>query len=719
MNNEIDIPAIIDSYETGVVKLDRPMIEKAIKTAIEYHGSQERASGEPYYSHPLEVARIIAGMKLDNASIITAILHDTIEDTDLTIKDIEREFGVEIAKLVDGVTKLTKIKFQPHNIRQADNFRKLLLAMSDDIRVLLVKLVDRMHNMRTIDYIPSEEKRKRIAIETMEIYAPLAERMGIQQIKIELQDIAFRVLNQDARESIVSRFDSIESSKDKAIERIIDDLNKTISYAGIKAEIHGRHKTPYSTWMKMKQKNVGLDQLADIIAFRIIVDTVDDCYKALGVVHGKYQMVPDNFQDFISIPKSNGYQSLHTVVIGPLKEKIEIQIRTKDMHEIAELGVAAHWGYKQGYTCNELDSNKYRWIRELLSILEQNASPEEFIQNTKMAMYYDQVFCFTPQGNLIALPKGATAIDFAYMVHSDIGNHCVGAKVNGRIVPLRTQLVNGDQVEILLSRNQTVSLSWEKYVVTGKARGEIRKIVRSQQKDQYIKLGKSILDKALKLADIDDFDNSIKHAADFFGKTVSELYFAVGEGSIQREDVVNYVKPKKSRLSSTLSLLKFTKKKKHKKKDTNEYAVPIKGLITGMATHYAKCCHPLPGDGIIGIIHSGSGITIHTSDCEMLNNYASMKEKLIDLTWDSNTSNIPFICRIKLFIINEPSSLAVVSTEIARNGGNITNFKILTRSTDFFEMYFDIEVSSSSHIDEIINGLRTKKVVQHVERFKA
>ena len=719
MDKEIDIKAVIDSYETGVVQLNRPMIEKAIRTAIEYHGSQKRASGEPYYKHPLEVAKIVASMKLDNSSIITAILHDTIEDTDLTYKDIEREFGVEIAKLVNGVTKLTKIKFQPHNIRQAENFRKLLLAMSDDIRVVLVKLVDRLHNMRTIDYILVEEKRNRIALETMEIYAPLAERMGIQQIKIELQDIAFRVLYPDVRESIVKRFDSIESSKDNAIEKIIDDLNNTISSGGIKAEIHGRHKTPYSTWMKMRQKDVGLDQLADIIAFRIIVDNIEDCYKSLGVVHSKYKMVPDNFQDFISTPKSNGYQSLHTVVIGPLQEKIEVQIRTKDMHEIAELGVAAHWSYKQGYKNNDMDSSRYRWIRELLSILEQNASPEEFIQNTKMAMYYDQVFCFTPKGNLIALPKGATMIDFAYMVHSDVGNHCVGAKVNGRIVPLRTQLVNGDQVEILISRNQTVSLSWEKYVITGKARGEIRKIAHIQQKDQYTKLGKSIIDKALQSADIDDHDNVIEQAAEFFRKTVPELYFAIGEGSISREDVVNYLKPKKSRLSSTLSLLKFAQKKKYKKNANNEYAVPIKGLISGMAAHYAKCCHPLPGDGIIGIIHSGSGITIHTADCEMLNNYASMKEKLIDLTWDSNTSNIPFICRIKLFLINEPSALAVVSADIARDKGNITNFKILSRTTDFFEMYFDVEVSSVNHIDKIINSLRTKKVVQHVERFKA
>lgn len=715
MDQKAVIEDIIADYLSFGVQFDEKIVRKAIQYAIKYHGTQKRASGEEYFYHPVEVAKIIVEMKLDTDSIVTAILHDTIEDTDLTYEDIEREFGGSIAKLVDGVTKLTKIKFREQNVRQAENFRKLLLAMSDDIRVLLVKLADRLHNMRTIQYITSDKKRERIALETMEIYAPLAERIGVQQIKTELQDISFEVINPEVKESIINRFDAIASSKDHMIDTIVTEIEKTVSVDGIKAAVKGRRKTPYSTWMKMKQKNVGLDQLSDIIAFRIIVDSVEACYRALGVIHSAYKMVPGNFQDFISIPKSNGYQSLHTVVMGPLQEKIEIQIRTQEMHEVAELGVAAHWGYKQGYDYQ--DGKKYRWIRELLSILEQTSDPEEFFQNTKMAMYYDQVFCFTPQGNLIALPKGATTIDFAYMVHSDIGNRCVGAKINGKIVPLRTQLVNGDQVEILTSKAQTVSPSWEKFVVTGKARGEIRKIVRIQQREQYIKLGKGIIEKAFKVAGIADHKKSIANAADYFKKSIEDLYFAIGEGAIAREDVVQFVKPHKSKLRSTLSLLKF-RRKKQKSEPKHENAVPIKGLIAGMALHYAKCCHPLPGDRIAGVVHTGSGVTIHTADCEMLNNFAGMPQKIIDLTWDSNISNIPFVCRTKLLLLNEPASLATISTEIARDGGNITNFKIVNRNTDFFEMYFDIEVESLDHLEKIINTLRTKNVVQHVERFK-
>ncbi len=454
----MEIQEVIDNYKSYGTFVDEPVVKKAIEFAIKYHGSQKRASGDPYYYHPLQVAEIIAQMRLDSDSIVTAILHDTIEDTDLTFEDIEKNFSPDIAKLVDGVTKLNKIEFKADSTRQAENFRNLLLAMSDDIRVLLVKLADRLHNMRTIDYISNPEKRKRIALETMEIYAPLAERIGIQQIKIELQDICFRILNPEVRESIINWFNSIEHDKGDYVDQIIEEIKKTVNVGGMKAEVFGRRKTPYSTWMKMKQKDVGLDQLSDIIAFRVVVDTVEDCYRVLGTIHSEYKMVPDNFQDFISTPKGNGYQSLHTVVMGPLMQKIEVQIRTKEMHDIAELGVAAHWRYKQGHDDGS-DGSKYTWIRELLSILEQNSAPDEFLQNTKLAMYYDQVFCFTPKGNLIALPKGATTVDFAYMVHSDVGNACVGAKVNGRIVPLRTELVNGDQVEIITSKSQTASPS--------------------------------------------------------------------------------------------------------------------------------------------------------------------------------------------------------------------------------------------------------------------
>lgn len=711
----LDYQKIIEQYKLYNIVIDEAKIKKAVEFAVKYRGIQQRASGVPYYSHPLEVAEIIAEMRLDTDSIVTAILHDTIEDTDLTLEEIDKDFGKDVAKLVDGVTKLTKIKFHEDNVRQAENFRKLLIALSDDIRVLLIKLADRLHNMRTINFINNPEKKKRIALETLEIYAPLAERIGMQQIKTELQDICFGILNPDIRDSIVQRFKSIESGQDKLIPQIIDELQKTLEDQGLKAEVSGRRKTPYSTWMKMKQKNISIEQLSDIIAFRIIVDNVENCYRALGIIHTTYKMVPDTFQDFISTPKNNGYQSLHTVVIGPLLQKVEIQIRTHKMHDIAELGVAAHWRYKQGHN-DSLDTKQYVWIRELLSILEQNNDPETFLQNTKLAMYYDQVFCFTPKGQLIALPKGATTVDFAYMVHSDIGNRCVGAKVNGKIVPLKTQLVNGDQVEIITSKHPTVSLSWEKFVVTGKARGEIQKVIQQQLRGQHIKLGKTIIYKALKANKIEDETKAIEAACKFFSKTPDELFFALGEGTITREEVIKLATPKKSRLSSTLSLLKFTKKTSSKVEDEN--VIPIKGLIPGMAMHYAKCCHPLPGDKIVGIVHTGSGITIHTSDCEMLNNFASMPERILDLTWDNNKSNIPFISRIKVLLLNEPESLAILAGEIAKNGGNITNFKILSRNSNYFELIFDIEVKSLAHIEVIINALRIKEAIQYADRDK-
>lgn len=484
----MDIQQIIDNYKLSGVSIDENIIKKAIRFAIQYHGSQTRASGDPYYYHPLEVASMIAEMHLDSDAIVTAILHDTLEDTELTFDDIAQHFNPNIATLVDGVTKLNKIEFKADSTRQAENFRKLLLAMSHDIRVLLIKLTDRLHNMRTIDYILNPEKRKRIALETMEIYAPLAERIGMQKIKVELQDLCFRILYPDVRQSIINQFNNIENDKGNYVNQIIKEITRTIQNGGIEGQVYGRRKTPYSTWMKMKQKDLGLEQLYDIIAFRIIVRNIEDCYKSLGIIHSAYKMVPDHFQDFISTPKGNGYQSLHTVVMGPVMQKIEVQIRTKQMHDVAELGVAAHWRYKQDHKDN-VDGSKYTWIRELLSILEHNSAPDEFLHNTKLAMYYDQVFCFTPKGNLIALPKGASTVDFAYMVHSDIGNACIGAKVNGRIVPLYTQLVNGDQIEIITSKSCKTSPSLEQFVITGKARSAIRKIARNQTYHKAINRG--------------------------------------------------------------------------------------------------------------------------------------------------------------------------------------------------------------------------------------
>ena len=435
-------------------------------------------------------------MKLDTASIITGLLHDTVEDTVATLEDIERMFGPDIAKLVDGVTKLSRLELQSDQTKQAENFRKLVLAMSEDIRVLLVKLADRLHNMRTLHFFKDEERRRRIARETMEIYAPLAERIGMHDMKDELEDLAFAELHPEARASIMARLAFLREKGEGLVERIIEELQETLTKAGITAEVSGREKTPYSIWRKMQQKNVGFEQLSDIMAFRVVVDSVEQCYHALGVIHSRYPVVPGRFKDYISTPKPNNYRSLHSAVIGPERQRIEMQIRTHEMHEVAELGVAAHWVYKQG--APKTEGRQYRWLRELLDILEHASDPQEFLEHTKLEMFQDQVFCFTPKGDLIALPRGATPVDFAYAVHSDIGDTCVGAKVNGRLAPLRTQLSNGDQVEIITSKAQTPSPTWERFVVTGKARARIRRFVRTQQRQQYLDLGKAILQKAFR-----------------------------------------------------------------------------------------------------------------------------------------------------------------------------------------------------------------------------
>src|SRR5271163_1009670 len=466
---------------------DEEILNRAYIFALKAHGAQTRASGDPYFSHPLEVAGILTAMHLDAASIATALLHDVIEDTKADFDEIEKLFGPEIARLVDGVTKLSRIELQSDHSKQAENFRKLVLAMSEDIRVLLVKLADRLHNMRTLSFIKDAAKRRRIAHETMDIYAPLAERIGIQDMKDELEDLAFAELNPDARASILARLDFLREQRGaNVVDVVLRELEATLREGGVPAQVSGRKKTPYSIWRKMQRKNVQFEQLSDVMAVRVVVDTVDNCYQALGIIHSAYPVVPGRFKDYISTPKPNGYRSLHTGVIGPQRQRIEIQIRTVEMQEVAELGVAAHWQYKQG--APRTDSRQYRWLRELLDILEHAAGPEEFLEHTKLEMFQDQAFCFTPKGDLIALPRGATPVDFAYAVHSQIGDTCVGAKINGRLAPLRTQLANGDQVEIVTSRNQTPSPTWERFVVTGKARACIRRFVRTQQRAQYVEL---------------------------------------------------------------------------------------------------------------------------------------------------------------------------------------------------------------------------------------
>ncbi len=698
-------------------------LDRAYVFSMKAHGAQVRASGDPYFSHPLEVAGILTDLKLDWASIVTALLHDTVEDTVATLDEIEGLFGPDIARLVDGVTKLSQLELQSQDTRQAENFRKLMLATSDDIRVLLVKLADRLHNMRTLSYIGSADKRRRIARETMDIYAPLAERIGMQGMKDELEELAFAELNPDASASISARLEFLRRESEDVVPKIVSELERTLAENGLMAFVSGREKRAYSIWRKMQRKNIEFEQLSDIIAFRIVVENPEDCYRALGIMHTHYPMIPEQFDDYISTPKLNGYRSLHTAVIGPEQHRIEVQIRTIEMHDLAEYGVAAHWRYKQ--SDEHAGGRQYRWLRELLDILEQTSGPEEFLEHTKLEMFQDQVFCFTPMGELIALPRGATSVDFAYAVHSEVGDRCVGAKINGRVVPLRTQLKNGDQIEIVTAEDGTPSPTWESIVVTGKARARIRRFVRGSQRTEFARLGQAILEKAYRESGYKPSDAVVKRAlGKFDAATIEDLQVAVGKGEFTGAQVLATIAPRKGRRTKkpgddddTGKVVPFRARKK--KADDETLPVPIRGLIPGMAVHYSNCCHPLPGDRIVGIVTAGKGVSIHTIDCETLDSFQETPERWLDVAWDLGPgAPESHVGRITLVVSNERGTLGSLTTVIATHLGNINNLKITNRTPELFEMVLDIEVSDSRHVTDIIAALRATPVVSSVERAR-
>lgn len=694
---------------------DEDAINRAYVYAMKMHGSQLRASGDPYFSHPIEVAGILTNYRLDTASIVTALLHDTVEDTGATSEEIVELFGDEVGRLVDGVTKLTRIQLQNIEAKQAENFRKLLLAMSEDIRVLLVKLADRLHNMRTLNHIKKPDKRRSIALETMEIYAPLAERLGMQEIKTELEDLAFAELHAEARTSILARLRYLEREGGDLVGRIMDELDQTIQDSELSGYISGREKTPYSIWRKMQIKEVSFEQLSDIMAFRIMVDSQEECYRALGIIHGRYRTVPGRFKDYISTPKRNGYQSIHTSIIGPAKHRIEVQIRTHLMHEVAELGVAAHWKYKEGL--REVAGSQYSWLRELLDILEHAQSPEEFLEHTKLEMFQDQVFCFTPKGELINLPRGASPVDFAYAVHTEIGNTCVGAKVNGRIVPLRVELHTGDQVEIVTSKAQKPSPEWEGFVATGKARAHIRRWVRTAAHTEYAKLGEEILGKMFAREGYDLTDDGLHEACEKLGYQESmDIHAAVGDGHLMARQVLEAIYPA-AKSSAEPNVVNIARARADSP-DKESGAVPIKGLTPGLAVHMSECCHPLPGDRIVGILQPGKGTDIHTIDCESLVSLGDEPDRWLDLVWDTEKTGDMHLGRINLIVLNEPGSLGALSTVIAQNHGNISNLKIVSRSNDFFEMDLDIEVTSVKHLTNTIAALRASPSINSVERAR-
>lgn len=703
-------------------KADTGLLNAAYDFAAAAHAQQTRDNGDPYITHPLAVAEILAGYRLDTATIVTALLHDVIEDTVVKLPNLEKRFGPAIAGLVDGVTKLTRLELQSDRTKQAENFRKLVLAMSKDIRVLLVKLADRLHNMRTLHYVLKPERRQRIARETMEIYAPLAERIGMDALKTELQTLSFAQLEPEAFDTIQARLNFLRGQGADVIEDIRGELVRVCAENGAEPlEVTGREKSPYSIWEKMQRRNVAFEQLSDIMAFRVVMPTRDACYMALGAIHAAYPVIAGRFKDYISTPKSNGYRSLHTGVTlrEPRNQKIEVQIRTADMHDVAENGVAAHWVYKQ-QDASSSELQQFRWVQDLLEILENSQAADDFLENTKLELYQDQVFCFTPKGQLIELPRGATSIDFAYAVHSQVGDRCVGAKINGRLLPLRHELQNGDQVEILTARDGTPSPSWERFVVTGKARARIRRWVAQQQRQNHLDAGRAALAKAFRQEGVDGSEKTLEPALKAFkAATTDDLYVAVGTGNVGPKDVVYAAYPELRQVPRAPRMMPSLPPRAGRPMG-RDGSMPISGLVTGMAVHYAGCCHPVPGDRIVGIVTTGKGVTIHVKDCQTLESFAATPERFIDVGWDAplDGTRASHTGRISAIGVNQPSTLANLTNAVAKHDGTVTNLQVTNRQQDFFEVVLDVEVRDLRHLSNVIAGLRGAGGVTQVERAK-
>lgn len=714
-----ELIAKIKSYNPNV---DEALIQKAYIFSKAGHGNQKRHSGDPYFSHPLAVAEILAELKLDEASIITALFHDLVEDTEITLEEIEKSFGEQVAKLVDGVTKLNKIENIEVSETVAENFRKLTLAMSQDIRVLLIKLADRLHNMRTLFYVPSKEKKIKKAKESLDIYAPLAARIGLNKIKDELQELAFEIIDPENRSAIIERLDELEKKKKDFIEKIIETLSAKLKQEKINFEISGRRKTPYSIWKKMKNQNIGFHNLYDIMAFRIVVDDVSECYRVLGIINSAYNMIPGTFRDYISTPKENGYQSLHLAILGPFNKKIELQIRDKRMHEAAELGVAAHWSYKdnsgkkksknKSIDKTKKEAEQYQWIRDLLTLFENAQNVSEVLEQNKLEIHKNEIFCFTPNGDIFNLPFGSCAVDFAYAVHSEVGNKCVGVKINGVISPLRQKIENGDQVEVITGKNAKPSSNWLQFVITQKAKSSIKHFIRNERFDEHKKLGQAILNKFLIAKNLELNEDLLeKNYKIFKAKSVDDLYVRVAEGIITRQDVLKVIYPEYKEEEKNPKPKVVVKRK-------TKNSLPIDGLIAGMAMHYAGCCNPIPGDLIVGVINTGTGVTIHNQYCHNLKNMAISPQRIIDVCFKNNDKEDSqlYATRVRVVMENKSGSLADVSSIIAKKQVNITNIKIVNRNADYFELMIDVEVRDTNHLEEILSALRISKKIVEVQR---
>jgi guanosine-3',5'-bis(diphosphate) 3'-pyrophosphohydrolase len=725
---------LVDRVRRYNPQADEAALNRAYVYAMKAHGAQKRASGDPYFSHPLEVAAILTEMKLDDATIIAAVLHDTIEDTGSTREEIDRIFGGEIGGLVEGLTKLKKLDLVSKRAEQAENFRKLLLAVAQDVRVLLIKLADRLHNMRTLHFVP-EEKRARIAEETLDIYAPLAGRMGMQRMRDELDELAFRHLMPDAYAMISGRLEDLRRKNGAIIAKIEKELSSELAARGIEAKVEGRQKQPYSVWRKMERKSIAFEQLSDIFGFRVIVNNVEDCYRVIGVVHTKWAVVPGRFKDYISTPKQNDYQSIHTTVVGPGRQRVELQVRTALMHDIARYGIAAHALYKDGHAASResltSESRAYQWLRRTVSLLSEGATPEEFLEHTKLELFLDQVFCFTPNGRLIVLPRGATPVDFAYAVHTDVGNCAVGAKINGRHAPLLSELQNGDEVEIACVEGQTPPAVWEGLVMTGKARAAIRRATRDALRAQYAALGRQIVTRAFERAGKAFAEDKLKSALPRLARpTVEDLLAAVGRGEMFSGDVVRAVypefledrKPASPRPRGEPGWFSMKKAaslifKYPSASATDKHAIPIHGARGDLPVRFAPNGGAVPGDRIVGILTPGEGITIYPIQSPDLIAFDDQPERWLDVRWDVEESRHElFPARLLVTAINEPGTLGQIATVIGDHAANIDNIVIKPLSADFREMTIDVEVKDLKHLNTVISHLRARPVVSKVER---
>ncbi len=695
-----DLIALVENYNP---KTNADLIRRAFDYGQRMHEGQFRHSGEPYFTHPVAVAAILTEQSLDDATIVTALLHDTIEDTRSTYSEIEKEFGAEIADLVDGVTKLTNIQLSSVETKQAENFRKLFMAMSKDLRVILVKLADRLHNMRTIRSMKPEKQAQK-ARETMDIFAPLAGRMGMHWMREELEDLAFRVLNPDARSSIIRRFITLQRETGDVIQKITADIEHELERAGIDAYVLGRAKKPHSIWRKMEEKKIGFSRLSDIYGFRIIVPEDSDCYRALGAVHQRWRAVPGRFKDYISQPKSNGYRSIHTTVSGRDGKRVEIQIRTREMHEVAEAGVAAHWAYRDGVRAeNRFAVDPAKWIAGLSERFDTEDDHDEFLEHVKMEMYADQVFCFTPKGEVVKLPRGATPLDFAYVIHTRIGDSCVGAKVDGIRVPLWTRLKNGQSVEIMTAEGQRPQATWIDIVATGRAKAAIRRSLRDEDRERFIKLGRELARVAFEQIGKRPTDKALRTAAKHLGLDSSqELLARIGSAELTARHVIETLYPGLSQ----------------KEGDEIDTARAIVGLNPGQTFRRAECCQPIPGEMIVGISYRGKGVMIHTIDCEALAELEEESDRWVDLHWQEGKHPAVHGVSLDLTIANDSGVLGRICTLIGEQGANISDLVFIDRKPDFYRLIVDVELRDIEHLHRLMLALEADSDVASLGRHR-